>query len=383
MAIAPVIIEASAYRVPVETPVRTSFGVMRDRPAVIVRAVDADGVEGWGEAWCNFPTVGAEHRARLIAETVAPLVISRRWADPPEAFAAVSRPLEVLAIQSGEPGPIAQAIAGVDLALWDLWARKRGLPLYRALGGAEADSVGAYASGLNPDHPEVLAQRRAGEGHRAFKLKIGFGRSLDMRNLEAMRATLGEQAVLMVDANQAFDPESAKTVSSEIARFGLRWLEEPLRADQPWSVWRDLAEASPVPLAGGENLRGAQLDEAISSGVFAVIQPDIAKWGGLSGNLPIVRRALAAGRLFCPHWLAGGIGLLASLHLLAASGGDGLLEIDANPNPLREWLAGDLATVRDGRVGVPQGPGLGLVPDLSRLVQYRTWQGSASCSAER
>ncbi len=67
-------IEATAYRVPIETPVRTSFGIMRDRPAVLVRAVDDDGAEGWGEVWCNFPSVGAEHRARLVAEVVAPQV---------------------------------------------------------------------------------------------------------------------------------------------------------------------------------------------------------------------------------------------------------------------------------------------------------------------
>ena len=72
---------------------------------------------------------------------------------------------------------------------------------------------------------------------------------------------------------------------------------------------------------------------------MAVVQPDVAKWGGISGCLPVARRVVAARRRYCPHYLGGGIGLLASAHLLAAVGGDGLLEVDCNPNPLREGLA--------------------------------------------
>src|SRR3712207_2089946 len=102
-------VEATAFRVPIETPVRTSFGIMRDRPAVLVRAVDEDGAEGWGEVWFNFPSVGAEHRARLVAEVVAPQFLGRGFSGPEEAFRAASRGLEVLAIQTGEAGPLAQA----------------------------------------------------------------------------------------------------------------------------------------------------------------------------------------------------------------------------------------------------------------------------------
>src|ERR687884_99824 len=97
-AIRPAVIEAQAYRAPIETPVTTSFGTMRDRPAVLVRAVDRDGAEGWGEVWCNFPSVGAEHRARLVVEVVAPLLVGRSFAGPEAAFDAASAALEVLAV---------------------------------------------------------------------------------------------------------------------------------------------------------------------------------------------------------------------------------------------------------------------------------------------
>jgi L-alanine-DL-glutamate epimerase-like enolase superfamily enzyme len=126
-------VAAHVLRWPVRVPVRTSFGTMHDRPAVLVRVEDEDGAFGWGEAWCNFPTCGAEHRARLIETVLAPLVVGRAFASPDAAFRELSEQTAVLAIQSGEPGPIAQAIAGVDIALHDLAARRAGEPLWRHL----------------------------------------------------------------------------------------------------------------------------------------------------------------------------------------------------------------------------------------------------------
>src|SRR5476649_1071973 len=79
-------LEAFVYRAPVDTPVQTSFGIMRDRPAVFVRVTDTDGVQGWGEIWCNFPTVGAEHRARLVDAVFAPLAQGKTFASPETAF---------------------------------------------------------------------------------------------------------------------------------------------------------------------------------------------------------------------------------------------------------------------------------------------------------
>jgi L-alanine-DL-glutamate epimerase-like enolase superfamily enzyme len=94
-----------------------------------------------------------------------------------------------------------------------------------------------------------------------------------------------------------------------------------------------------IALAGGENFRGEEaFAAAIESTVYRFVQPDIAKWGGLSGNLDVVRKIHDNGLTYCPHWLGGGVGLMASAHLLAAAGGNGLLEVDANPNPLRDEL---------------------------------------------
>jgi len=103
-----------------------------------------------------------------------------------------------------------------------------------------------------------------------------------------------------------------------------------------------------------------------------VVQPDLAKWGGISGTAAVIDRIAAAGLRYCPHYLGGGIGLLASAHLLAARGeADGWLEVDANENPLRTLLCPPLASLDNGRMTLPAAPGLGVEPDLATLRDLR------------
>lgn len=365
-------VEAFAYRVPIQQPIKVSFGTFRDRPLVLVRVVDSEGAIGWGEVWCNWPAVGAEHRARLVND-FAERLVGRMLETPDQAFHQLSRQLEVLVLQTLEVGPIAQAVAGIDIALWDLFARKAQQPLHRLLGGAAVDSVPVYATGINPDAPEAFAAARRAEGHRAFKLKTGFGHALDVRNLRAMREAIGPDDELSCDANQVLNVDQALAFCRDIEALNLAWFEEPIRVDAPSADWRRMAAASTTPLAGGENLQGAQFDAACADDVLRVIQPDVTKWGGITGSIHIARAAVAAGKRYCPHYFGGGVSLLASLQVLAAAGGSGRLEFDCHPNPGREAVVGDLLPVREGRVPVPTGPGLGAIPDLAALRRYRTW----------
>ena len=366
--------EAHVFRVPIDRPVRTSFGTMRERIAVFVRVEDSEGAHGWGEIWSNFPTASAEHRALLLADIATPRALGKAVDDPVTLWADIDRALHVLRLQSGDAGALSAAAAGLDLALHDLSARRRGLPLWQALGGDDARPVPVYASGLNPGREalETVERTRDG-GYRAFKIKVSFGAETDLGSLRPVAKALHTGERLMVDANQGWDLASAAAFLPKLAEFDLDWIEEPLPADRPAHEWSMAAALAPAPLAGGENLRGAgQFQAAIDSGLLRVIQPDLAKWGGHSGCLPVARAALAAGRTYCPHFLGGAVGLVHSLHLLAAVRGPGLLEVDANPNPLREGLLGDLLAVREGVVSLPDGVGLGLEPDLKPLEKFRS-----------
>jgi L-alanine-DL-glutamate epimerase-like enolase superfamily enzyme len=176
----------------------------------------------------------------------------------------------------------------------------------------------------------------------------------------------------MVDANQAWDLESAARYIEHLAPLNPFWVEEPIAADRPLKDWQILAAQSSVPLAAGENMRGeTQFNEAIHSNAFRVIQPDIGKWGGFSGCLPIAMAICVSNQLFCPHWLGGGIGLVASMHLKAAVGHAGFVEVDSNPNPLREAMAMPYPVISDGTILLSNEPGLGIAPNIKQLIDLQ------------
>ncbi|RXT33355.1 mandelate racemase/muconate lactonizing enzyme family protein [Bradyrhizobium betae] len=364
-------LQAFGYRYPLTTPVITSFGRMADRPAVFVRVEDTDGHVGWGEVWCNFPAPGAEHRVRLVNEVLAPALVGFKAQGPSAAFERLTQGTSVLALQSGEAGPFAQSIAGIDLAIWDLHARRQNVALWRLLGGSR-NRIKVYASGINPAGSERAAEAALARGYRALKLKIGFDPAADRANLAALRRLVGE-GLLAADVNQGWTVAQALELAPQLEAFGLGWLEEPIRADRPRQEWKQLRQKVGFPLAAGENIAShAGFAEVLGERILGVVQPDIAKWGGLSACAGIARDILQSGKMFCPHYLGAGIGLLASAHLLAGIGGDGLLEVDCNENPLRDRFCGPVLDVRDGAIELGDGPGLGLKPDLASIEQYRT-----------
>ena len=364
--------ECFVCRAPIEKPVINAFGSMAERVAVFVRLTDADGMSGWGEIWSNFPTIGAEHRAKLFHTFIAPRLIGRSISDPATFWAETDRALHLWGLQAGEPGAFAAALSGADLALHDLAARRAGVPLWRWLGGEDAGPVPVYASGLNPD-TQALAQVEAArsEQHRSFKIKIGFGEARDLATLRPVFAGLKTGERIMVDINQGWELRTATRMVRVLDEFPLTWIEEPLAADRPSWEWSQVAGASSAPIAAGENIRGAlEFHRALREHHLGFVQPDCCKWGGLSATLPVARAIVASGRAYCPHFLAGGIGQLASLHLLAAVRGNGLLEIDANPNPLRSRLIDPVLRIKDGMVTPPATPGLGIEPDIEALSDF-------------
>ncbi len=409
-------IRIEVFRAPMPSPVVVSFGSIAERAVAMVALEDGDGVVGRGDIWGNFPSITTEYRARLAGRLLPDLLLGRTVDDIPAHYARTMRQLRVLAIQSGEYGPVAAVVAAADQALWDLAARRRGVSLRRLLdaaapnaanitdggvgaaapnaanitdggvgaaapnaanianggvGAAARDRIPAYASGLNPDDGPEMAGRAREAGHRNFKLKVGFGEKTDRGNVEAIRRDMGEGERLFVDANQRWDLETAEEAAGWLADAGVGWLEEPMQADAPDEHWQRLRAAMRLPLAGGENLPDHGLiDRAL--GWLDIMQPDVGKWGGVSDNAAIARRALARGRTYCPHWLAGGLGLLHSAHILAAVGGDGLLEMDVNANPLRDAVIGDALKVEDGHVRLPDGPGLGVEIDPEAMARWRT-----------
>jgi L-alanine-DL-glutamate epimerase-like enolase superfamily enzyme len=294
-------------------------------------------------------------------EDVADLVLGAEIREPSDLYRKLMRETHIRALQSGEWGPFRQVIAGLDIAVWDLFARRANRPLRHFLNPHAASMVPAYASGIHVRAAAQDIKTARLSGFTAFKVKVGFNLSQDAHDVNALAAGLTEGERLFADANQAWDVTQATSFINLTKEARLGWLEEPITADAPLDDWIRLADHSDVRLAGGENIAGlAEFSSAIEANALSVFQPDVAKWGGITDCMTVAKAVLAAGKTYCPHFLGGGIGLLASAHLLAAVGGNGTLEVDANTNPLRDRLAPVSNSLQAGYWTLSDAPGLGI-----------------------
>ncbi len=263
--------------------------------------------------------------------------------------------------------------AGIDTALWDLFARKANLPLREYIRSNARDKIPAYASGIQVSAAKDMLPVARQAGFRNFKRKVGFHRENDIIDIRSAFEGLSKSETLAADANQGWALGEALHFLDGAAGLPLQWLEEPIAVYSQPSDWRTLAERSHVPIAGGENIAGFEdYSKTISQGSLGVIQPDVTKWGGVTGSLQVGREAMSAGRRYCPHFLGGGIGLAASAEIVAALGGDGLLEVDANVNPLRTALFDGAEPIHDGLCCCQDAPGLGIAATPEQVFRYQT-----------
>lgn len=373
LSITPEALEVFYFEAPLKQPRKNAFGAMNVRPALIVRMRDASGAQGLGEVFCNWPVFGGHHRARIVSDLLAPLVLGRRYRSPLHLFDALVAATNAIKVQCDESGPFDQAIAGLDIAAWDCVARRRGLALHALLAvdsSRRATPLLVYASALTAERLDTLVPRLRDAGVQGFKLKVGFGLEDDLRALARLREVVGRQATVMIGANQRWTLPHAREAAAALSVHDVAWLEEPLPATARLESWRALSRQSPVPLAAGENIRGLKrFIEFLSSGVLSFVQPDPIKWGGLSYFAPIAAMARKTGARLCPHYLGGAVGLLATGHALSAVGAD-WFELDVTENPLREALVQPSPRLEEGRLTLPNGSGLGVELDLERCQQF-------------
>ncbi|TCP49984.1 L-alanine-DL-glutamate epimerase-like enolase superfamily enzyme [Tamaricihabitans halophyticus] len=256
----------------------------------------------------------------------------------------------------GRSGLATQAIAALDIALWDLKARRADLPLAKLL-GAHRDGVPCYnTSGgfLSTPLPEVLDNIDAtlGRGIGGIKIKVGQpAATADLDRVETVRAHLGDQVALMVDANQQWDRARARRICRDLERFDLTWIEEPLDAYDARGH-ATLTERFDTPIATGEMLTSvAEHWELIRLGSADVLQPDAPRVGGITPFLRIMTLAEHHNLSLAPHFA-----MEIHLHLAAAYSGTTWVEHFEWLEPLFE----ERLDLRDGRMRIPNRPGLGL-----------------------
>ncbi|MBM3549128.1 MAG: mandelate racemase/muconate lactonizing enzyme family protein [Alphaproteobacteria bacterium] len=339
-------------------PMAGPFGQLAARHNLIVVIETDRGSRGLGEVWANFPPWGCGERKDIVEQCLIPLLIGQTLDDPRRLYNLMMERTRLLALQWGAPGPVHQAVAGVDIALWDAHARDLSVPLRHLLAGRPVpDRVPAYASGIGPDDTVERIEANRAAGHTRFKIRIPFGIEVARRMLREARTACGE-APLMADANQALTESEAETLLPDLAAARLQWLEEPFPVDEVGAYAR-LAARCPAPLAWGENARGVDGLQACIDSAAGVIQPDITKTLGISEGMVVGQRVLAAGKRLCFHMYGGPLGLIASAQLSAALGAD-WLETDGNPNPLYERVVSAPPRIEDGCLVLEDAPGLGV-----------------------
>jgi D-galactarolactone cycloisomerase len=366
--------------VPLEAPLDEPFGYAQEwvttRTALLVRIEASDGTVGWGECW--GPIAGTRG-------TVERLFAPHLEGQSPDGVERLSEDLRDrgrAAYQSIVPLP---ALSGVDLALWDLAGKRAGVPVSRLLGGARRDAVRAYATGhyfrddadLDEQYAEIVAEAEANAAALgAVKAKIGlqllgYGPEEDVELVRRIRRAVGDDVTLMVDANYAYDAGTARAVGRALEELDVYWFEEPVPPEDV-AGYAALRDALDVRIAGGECHTPWEFRHLFERGGLDVAQPDVCNVGGLTAARRVAAVAREFGVPVVPHVWGTPVAIAASLHLVATLPGRPWLEFDRSANPLREELAGTSVTPDDdGRLAVPDGPGLGVEIDPAALDRYR------------
>jgi L-alanine-DL-glutamate epimerase-like enolase superfamily enzyme len=362
-------IETRRYVYPLEPPVPVAWDpvprAQQEATLVIVRS--DDGVEGYASgdalpdrALLERHLVGIDPLATEVARDIC----------------------ETVDLHGGRPWT-------AEVAVWDLVGRVLGTPCRQLLGG-RSERLLAYASTCERVPADERVRRAVAlrdAGIRALKIRFA---GADWREgvavVEQVRDAVGDAVEIMVDANQAWrmpgdrsprwDVATAAQCARALEPLGVYWLEEPLRTED-LDGYAALRRRTNLRIAAGEFVRGAhEARDLVLRGGVDVVQTDVVLTGGIGGCRRIAALADLAGRMWSPHTWSNGYGLLANLHLALAVSTCPFVEVPFDPPAWaperRDWLLpAPIEIASDGTIAAPDGPGLGVVPDLDALERYR------------
>ena len=348
-----------------------ALGTMPTRPALLVRIEDSSDCYGWGEIWANFPPRANTHKANIIEDVIETHLRGFYFSEPHEVQEALRKTLSLYFLHIGQSHVFEHILAGIDMALWDLALRHKGVSFAQFM-ELPSTSARTYASSINTEDLERLIPLHTVLGHKYFKLKIGFAEHGNTKIVANAANLIPAGSRIMVDSNQTWTLEQAKASLRNIEVYRPYFAEEALRSDSPHSDWEELAASTDIPLAAGENVYGIEDFLAMTRSGLKVLQPDVAKWGGVTGALDLAKTT-PEDVLIWPHFMGTAVGQVAALSVSAALGKSSYCEVDVNENLLRSELCGDVINIADGRVALPLVPGLVHPPSLGKLTVFADW----------
>ena len=342
----------------------------------IVRVSTDAGVTGWGETDSCPSVIKAIIEAPYHHELMSglrPLLVDQ---DPTEISGLWQRMYRGTS-GFGRYGAAIQAMAAVDMALWDIKGKSLGQPVYELLGGARRSSVDVYAThSLARTLSDTFAYA-AGLLDRGFTaVKFGWAPlgpdpDADEAIVRTLRAAIGSSAGLLIDAGNAWDAATALERCRRFAPYDLYWLEEPLQSED-FAGYAQLTAAAGTRIAAGEQASTiTELEQLMTIGKISVLQVDVSRVG-LTQAMKVAAAAADLGVPCVNHTYTLDLNLAASLHFVAAISETSLFEYPAMPNEIRDSLVRNRPRPTEGQLEVPQEPGLGVEIDLDALERFAT-----------
>jgi D-galactarolactone cycloisomerase len=364
-----------AYDLPDGRTYGMSRGVVGRRELGLIEVETEDGVVGIGEAW------GPARVTAAYLDEIKALFIGRRLFDRELIWSDILAKRYHLGVQS----QMTACYSGINIAIHDALGKSLGVGVAELLGGRGRTRIPVYASDgyITRDPANQLPaqlERIAEQGFPGVKIKIGLGPKSDAARCLLAREILGDDALLLVDANGNYSPDLALESIARIRDLHIHLFEEPL-PPQDIEGYRRLSARSDIPIAAGEAAYTIfDFARLMTPRAVDVIQPDLTLCGGFDQAKGVVTLCQLQNIRCSPHVWGGPVGLAAALHFMAAlpnfPHGDHLpyprlLEYDVSDNPLRENLLSEPLVATTGEIAVPHGPGLGIELDPDAVERFR------------
>lgn len=349
------------------------------RSICIVKITTDSGMYGWGEGY------GPSKIIQSAIEFFKPLILGMSVLENE----LIWQKMYLHSLDYSRKGVFLAALSAIDIALWDLKGKLLNLPVSILLGGRKRESIVPYATGLyfkngSNGHEKIIAEVNdyKEQGFKAIKMKVGLGIKEDIQNVSLVKSLVGDDIDLMIDANHAYNLNEAIEFSNKVEHLGIKWFEEPL-SPELYESYFELRSKTKIPIAAGEceYLRYGFLNLFQKRSVD-IAQPDICAAGGLSEVKKIADLAYTFGIPIVPHSWGTGIALHAALHFVSnldcepgrMNEPELMIEYDRTENPLRDLLTEPQPEVRDGKMQVPNLPGLGVEVNETYLKKFTNEQ---------
>ena len=293
----------------------------KHRTAHLVEIETDEGITGWGE--CFGPGNIALANKYIVEKVIQPLIIG----EDPINKEYIWHKVYNLLRDSGQKGMPIQALSGIDIALWDILAKKAKLPLYQLLGGKTNNKIPVYGYGMMLQKKSVeelceLFKKEANQikekNFKAMKMKVGLGPKEDLKLVSAVREAIGDDFKLMVDANHAYNKNDALYVGRGLDEMEIYWFEEPV-APEDYDGYKELKEKLKTNIAGGEaEFTKYGWNELIKNNCIDIAQPEVCGLGGITEYLKVSALAQSNFIPIVNHVWGSALSVAVNLHLLTS-----------------------------------------------------------------